>query len=78
MPEGSTVVVDRGMAYAENLAEIRQRKHHYVIAARQPERDKWLDQFEEPRGLRVSAPPTFASESLPEEIRRPGQIGPPR
>ena len=39
MPEGSTVVVDRGLAYAENLAEIRQRKHHYVIAARQPERD---------------------------------------
>jgi hypothetical protein len=26
MPEGSTVVVDRGLAYAENIAEIRQRK----------------------------------------------------
>src|SRR5436190_256376 len=25
LPEGSTVVVDRGMAYAENLAEIRER-----------------------------------------------------
>jgi transposase len=53
MPEGSTVVVDRGMAYAENLTEIRQRKHHYVVAARQPERDNWLDQFEEPDGFEL-------------------------
>ena len=36
---GTTVVVDRGMAYAENLEEIKQRQLHYVIAARQPERD---------------------------------------
>ena len=53
MPEGSTVVVDRGMAHPENLTEIRQRKHHYVVAARQPERDKWLDQFEEPDGFEL-------------------------
>ena len=53
MPEGSTVVVDRGMAFAENLTEIQQRKHHYVVAARQPERDKWLDQFEEPEGFEL-------------------------
>jgi transposase len=53
MPEGSTVVVDRGLAHADNLADIRQRKHHYVIAARQPERDNWLDQFEEPEGFEL-------------------------
>jgi transposase len=53
LPEGSTVVVDRGMAYPENLTEIRQRKLHYVIAARQPERDQWLDQFEEPEGFEL-------------------------
>ena len=53
MPEGSTVVVDRGIAYVENLAEIRKRKHHYVVAARQPERDNWLDQFEEPEGFEL-------------------------
>jgi transposase len=53
MPEGSTVVVDRGMAYPENLAEIRQRKHHYVVAGRQPERHNWLDQFEEPEGFEL-------------------------
>ncbi len=49
MPEGSTVVVDRGMAYAENLAEIRQRKLHYVIAARQPERDSGSTSSRSPR-----------------------------
>jgi Transposase DDE domain len=53
LPEGSTVVVDRGMAYPSNLSEIRQRKHHYVVAARQPERDCWLDQFEEPDGFEL-------------------------
>jgi transposase len=53
MPEGSTVVVDRGMAHVENLTEIRKRKYHYVVAARQPERDNWLDQFEEPEGFEL-------------------------
>jgi transposase len=53
LPEGSTVVVDRGMAYAENLTEIRERKLHYVIAARQPERDQWLDELEEPEGFEL-------------------------
>jgi transposase len=53
MPEGSTVVVDRGMAYAENLAEIQKRKHHYVIAGRQPERDEWLDEFETVEGFEL-------------------------
>ena len=48
---GTTVVVDRGLAYAENLAEIKARKLHYVIAARQPERDAWLDEFEEAEGF---------------------------
>jgi transposase len=53
LPEGSTVVVDRGMAYAENLSEIRARKLHYVVAARQPERDCWLDEFEDPEGFEL-------------------------
>ena len=35
---GATVVVDRGMAFAENLAQIRARGHHYLVAARYPER----------------------------------------
>jgi transposase len=53
LPEGSTVVVDRGMAYPENLTEIRERKLHYVIAARQPERDQWLDEFEDAEGFEL-------------------------
>jgi transposase len=53
--EGSTVVVDRGLAYPENLQEIRDRKLHYVVAARQPERDKWLDAFEDENGFEVMA-----------------------
>jgi transposase len=35
---GATVVVDRGMAFTENLAQIRARGHHYLVAARYPER----------------------------------------
>jgi len=42
---GATVVVDRGMAYADNLAEIRARGLHYLVAARQPEREPWLAEF---------------------------------
>jgi transposase len=55
LAEGSTVVVDRGMAYPENLREIRDRDLHYVVAARQPERDRWLDDFEDEEGFEVMA-----------------------
>jgi hypothetical protein len=55
LPEGATVVVDRGLAYPENLQEIRGRKLHYVVAARQPERDRWLDDFEKEEGFEVMA-----------------------
>ena len=44
---GATVVVDRGMAYQENLDEIRGRGLHYVVAARQAERNEWLDDLED-------------------------------
>jgi len=43
---GSTVVVDRGMAYDEDLDQIRAHGHHYLVATRQPERNAWLDEFE--------------------------------
>jgi transposase len=43
---GVTVVVDRGMAYDENLEEIRAQGHHYLVASRQPERNSWLAEFE--------------------------------
>ena len=43
---GSTVIVDRGMAYEENLKQIRERGHHYIVAGRQPERNQWLEELE--------------------------------
>ena len=43
---GSTVVVDRGMAYDENLRQIRAHGMHYIVAGRQPERNQWLDDIE--------------------------------
>ncbi len=42
---GATVVVDRGMAFATNLAQIRARGHHYVVAARYPERGAHQEAF---------------------------------
>lgn len=44
---GATVVVDRGMAFDENLEQIRSRGFHYLVAGRQSERNEWLDAFEE-------------------------------
>lgn len=43
---GSTVVVDRGMAYQEDLEQIRAHGHHYLVASRQSERNAWLGEFE--------------------------------
>jgi transposase len=48
---GQTVVVDRGMAFDENLAELKSRGLHYVVATRQSERDSWLADFEDLSGF---------------------------
>jgi transposase len=47
---GATVVVDRGMAFDENLEQIQKRGLHYLVAARQPERNQWLDELENEDG----------------------------
>ncbi len=47
---GATVVVDRGMAYEENLQQIQGRGLHYIVAGRQPERNDWLDEIENDEG----------------------------
>jgi len=39
---GATVVVDRGLAYPENLDQIRARGLHYLVAGRQEEWLPWL------------------------------------
>src|SRR5712664_4334679 len=57
---GATVVVDRGMAFAANLAQIRARGHHYLVAARYPERgahqDAFADDADWAEVLRVPSP----------------------
>src|SRR5207253_7941054 len=47
---GATVIVDRGMAFEENLEQIRKRKFHYLVAGRQSERNQWLEELENDEG----------------------------
>ena len=47
---GATVVVDRGMAFDDNLQQITERGYHYLVASRQGERNEHLDDFEEAAG----------------------------
>ncbi len=47
---GATVVVDRGMAFADNLHQIQARWYHYLVASRPGERTAYLDDFEEEAG----------------------------
>jgi transposase len=44
---GTTVVVDRGMAYEEDLADIRSHGYPDLVASRQPQRNAWLAEFED-------------------------------
>jgi transposase len=63
LKRGETVVVDRGMAYDDNLKEITDRQLHYIVASRQSERDVWLADFED-------------TEGFEEVIRRPSPRNP--
>lgn len=47
---GATVVVDRGLAFADNLAQIRARGHHYIVAGRPTERHEHRAAFEDDTG----------------------------
>ena len=47
---GATVVVDRGMAFADNLRQIQARGYHYLVASRPGERNDHLDDFEAEAG----------------------------
>src|SRR4029077_12034692 len=51
----ATVVVDRGMANPENLATIQAAGYHWLVAAPQPERVCYFDQYEEQAGSREIA-----------------------
>jgi transposase len=47
---GGTVIVDRGMAYEDNLAQIKAQGHHYLVAGRQSEREAWFAEIEDEQG----------------------------
>jgi transposase len=76
--KGGTVVVDRGMAYDENLQEIRDHGHHYLVASRQPERNSWLAEFEKDEPweevVRAPSPRNPGQKKSHVEIKR-GQKG---
>jgi transposase len=75
--EGATVVVDRGMAYQDNLEQIQSRGYHYIVACRQPERDFWLDEFEDVQGwqelVRTPSPRNPGQEKTRVFIKRQEQ-----
>ncbi len=71
---GSTVVLDRGMAYEENLEQIRQRQYHYIVAGRQSERNEWWDELEKEDEweeiLRIPSPRNPFQKKTRVEIKR--------
>jgi transposase len=71
---GATVVIDRGMAFADNLKEITDRGHHYLVASRQAERTAHLDAFEDDLGwaevLRQPSPRNPGQKKSRVEIKR--------
>jgi transposase len=71
---GSTVIVDRGMAYEENLKQIRGRGHHYIVAGRQPERNEWLDDIENEEEweevIRIPSPRNPFQKKSPVQVKR--------
>jgi transposase len=48
--QGATVVVDRGMAFADNLQQIQARGYHYLVASRPGERQEHLEEFADAEG----------------------------
>jgi hypothetical protein len=71
---GATVVVDRGMAFAENLAQIRARGLHYLVAGRPQERTPWVADFVDDAGwdevVRTPSPRNPAQHKSRVEIKR--------
>ena len=74
---GSTVIVDRGMAYEENLKEIRECGYHYIVAGRQTERNEWLEELENDKGweevVRIPSPRNPLQKKSKVEVKREGK-----
>jgi transposase len=50
LSNGRMIIVDRGMSSRENLASIRARGYHYMVAMRQSDRDEYLAELEDSEG----------------------------
>ena len=76
---GATVIVDRGMAFDENLEQIRKRGLHYLVAGLQPERNQWLDELENDEGweniVRAPSPRNPFQKKTRVEIKRQQKDG---
>jgi len=72
--EGATVVVDRGMAFDDNLEQIHKRGYHYLVASRQGERNEHLDDFEDEAGwqeiVREPSPTNSAQKKTRVVVKR--------
>jgi transposase len=71
---GTTVIVDRGMAYEGNLEQIRKCGQHYLVAGRQQERNQWLAELEGDEGweeiVRTPSPRNPFQKKTRVEIKR--------
>jgi len=71
---GATVVVDRGMAFDDNLKQITNRGHHYLVASHQGERQEHLDDVEDEGGweevVREPSPRTPAQQKTHVVVKR--------
>ena len=71
---GATVIVDRGMAYDENLEQIQNRGQHYLVAGLQGERNQWLAELESEEGweeiVRTPSPRNPFQKRTRVEIKR--------
>ena len=74
---GVTVIVDRGLAYNDNLEKIRKRQLHYLVAGLQTERNQWLDELENDKGweevVRLPSPRNPFQKKRRVEIKRQQQ-----
>jgi transposase len=66
---GGTVIVDRGLAFEENLEQIRARGHHYVVSGRPQERGQWHEAFEDEQGWQEVLRPCSAQNPAQKKSR---------
>ncbi len=75
----ATVVVDRGLVSEENLQRIRARGHHYLVTARQSERHRHQEEFEDEEGweeVKRSPSPQNLAQKKSRVFIKPGRSSP--